>query len=275
MKRRRPFETFGDGEGTSHPLIRGGKVVPQPGKCRLCLEDGDLQKSHFMPAALYPEKKKKIFATRNTVLTDAEQIKGYLLCRTCEAKFNCNGESEVLRWLAAKAPRKNTFPLLDKLKGASTIYTAPDLMVYSGSVLGIDTDKFAYFALSVLWRAAVHQWTLPDGTLTSPLDLGAHEEPIRKFLMEENPFPPETSVVVTVCTDLLSREHWMMPMFGMDRGCMTFPFLVLGVIFRVWLGSAIPQQIRGACCHSSPEKPIFSTRCGDETLEVLGNLAPM
>jgi len=33
------------------------------GKCRLCLEYGDLQESHFMPAALYPKKKKKTFAT--------------------------------------------------------------------------------------------------------------------------------------------------------------------------------------------------------------------
>ena len=184
----------------------------------------------------------------------------------------------MLRWLAAKAPRKNTFPLLDKLKGAptlATLDTAPDLMVHSGPVVGIDMDKFAYFALSVLWRAAVHQWTLPDGTLTSPHDLGVYEEPIRKFLIEETPFPPETSVVVTVCTDLLSREHWITPMFGMEQGCMTFPFLALGVIFRVWLGSKIPEKIRRACCCSSPDKPIFSTHCDDKTLEVLGNLSPM
>jgi len=37
-----------------------------------------------MPAALYPEKKTKTAATRTTVLPDPEQIKAYLLCRTCE-----------------------------------------------------------------------------------------------------------------------------------------------------------------------------------------------
>ena len=165
--------------------------------------------------------------------------------------------------------------LLEKLKGTPPLHAWPDLIVYSGPAVGIDTDKFAYFALSVLWRAAVHQWTLPDGTVTMPHDLGVHEELLRRFLMEETPFPPETAVVMTVCTDLLSREHWITPMLTMEQGCMTFPFLTLGVIFRVWLGTEIPERIRSYCCCSSPEKLMFSTYCDDKIQEILGNLAPM
>jgi hypothetical protein len=174
--------------------------------------------------------------------------------------------------LRRRLQRKGSFPLLEKLRGARILQSSPDLTIYAGPSIGIVTYKFAYFALSVLWRAAVHQWTLPDGTLTTPHDLGVFEEPIRKFLMGETPFPPEAVIVVTVCTDPLSQEHWIHPMFGMEEGCMTFPFLALGVIFRAWLGSMIPERIRGICCCSSPDKVICSTYCDDKTQEVLDNL---
>jgi hypothetical protein len=228
-----------------------------------------------MPAALYPKRRKITFATRTTTRSNPDHVKAYLLCRGCETKFNRNGESEVLRWVAAKALSKDAFPLLEKLKTAPVLRHEADLVAYSGSVVGIDTDKFAYFALSILWRAAVHQWTLPDGTVTVHLNLGAHEEPIRKFLIEETAFPAETAVVMTVCTDPTSREHWITPMFGREEGCMTFPFLTLGLILRVWIGFEIPKRIRWACCYSSPAKPIFAAHCDDETQKILASLPPM
>ena len=222
-----------------------------------------------MPAALYPKNKSITSYTQSTTTEDPREVKAYLLCGECEGKFNRNGESEVLRWLAPKAPRKGSFPLLEKLKDAQILLRGSDFTIYAGSSVGIDTGKFAYFALSVLWRAAVHQWTLPDGTLTTPHDLCVYEEPIRTYLMGERPFPLEAAVVVTVCTDPLSQEHWIHPMFGMEEGCRTFPFLALGVIFRVWLGSAIPERIRDKCCCSSPDKVMCSTYCDDKTQELL------
>jgi hypothetical protein len=243
------------------------------GKCRLCLTDNsNLLESHFMPAALYPKNKRITSFTQSTTTADPTEVKAYLLCSECEGKFNRNGESEVLRWIAPRALRKGSFPLLARLKNAQILLHGADLTIYAGRSVGIDTDKFAYFALSVLWRAAVHQRTLPDGTLTTPRDLGVYEEPIRKFLMGEKPFPLEAVVVVTVCTDPLSQEHWMHPMFGMEEGCMTFPFLALGVIFRVWLGISIPERIRRICCCSSPENVICSTYCDDKTQELLNDV---
>jgi hypothetical protein len=225
-----------------------------------------------MPAALYPKNRRLTSFTQSTTTPDPMEVKAYLLCGECEEKFNRNGESEVLRWVAPKAPRKGSFPLLEKLKSAQILFAGPDLTLYAGPSVGISTDKFAYFAISVLWRAAVHRWTLPDGTLTTRHELGVYEEQIRRFLMGESPFPSEAVVVVTVCTDPLSRGHWFHPTFGMEEGCMTFPFLALGVIFRVWLGSMIPERIRGICCCSSPDKVICSTCHDDKMQEVLGNL---
>jgi hypothetical protein len=77
------------------------------GVCRLCLLEMPLLKSHYMPAALYPTKRQKAkskFATRDVVHTEpTPEIKNYLLCRECESRFSENGESDVLRWVSAKA----------------------------------------------------------------------------------------------------------------------------------------------------------------------------
>jgi len=40
------------------------------------------------------------------------------------------------------------------------------------------TDAFAYFALSIVWSAAVAKWSLPDGGLTTPIEPGTFEEPV-------------------------------------------------------------------------------------------------
>ena len=148
------------------------------GICRLCLSDADLQESHFMPAALYPKNKQVHFATQTNAGTDPVQLKHPLLCRACEQRFNNNGESEVLRWLAPKA---NTFPLHDTVKGKRAFETSDDLNAYRSGKVGIDADKFAYFALSIVWRAAVKQWLLPNDNTTSLIDIAKYAEPIRRI----------------------------------------------------------------------------------------------
>ncbi len=35
-----------------------------------------------------------------------------------------------------------------------------------GPDFSLDMDKFAYFAVSVVWRAATCQWMMQDGNLT-------------------------------------------------------------------------------------------------------------
>jgi hypothetical protein len=53
-----------------------------------------------MPAALYPKNKKIEVATRSQRFIDPEQITASLFCGDCEQRFNRNGESEVLTWMA-------------------------------------------------------------------------------------------------------------------------------------------------------------------------------
>jgi hypothetical protein len=42
--------------------------------------------------------------------------------------------------------------LLEKLNVALHYAKEPNLVAYSGSAIGIDTDKLAYFAISMVWE---------------------------------------------------------------------------------------------------------------------------
>src|SRR6516162_7682843 len=109
------------------------------GVCRLCRHQRELRRSHFMPAALYPRNKKQMLATPKGTFVDFEQVCDRLLCKECEARFNRNGEDEVLRWMAPKA-KNGMSPLLSALRERTPAYTASDLTCHWGSSLGIVPD---------------------------------------------------------------------------------------------------------------------------------------
>ena len=230
------------------------------GTCKLCLKERELLKSHFMPKALYATRRQKSATVVRTVVLSGEtsHLKDYLLCRDCETRFEQNGESEALKWLAPKAKR---FPLGERLKDALPRETFPEMSRYAACEIGLDAAKFAYFALSVVWRGAVHGWDLPDGTRTTPLDLGPHQETIRRFLSGEGAFPHDiASVIVLVCSDPEARSLWIIPCQDEEAGCENYRFIARGVLFRVLLGTSIPDFLREASC-VSPRQPIVYGDC--------------
>ncbi len=245
--------------------------------CRLCLRERELCESHFMPAALYPKTKTITYATQDTGGVAPSEVKDYLLCRECEGRFNQQGESEVLRQLAPGGTNR-PLPLLALVDGVLSLTTLNrGLTVYSGPSVGLATEPFAYFALSLAWRSAVHRWTLPNGNTSTPCDLGPHQESIRRFLLGEAPFPSDIAVVMSVCTDKGSREVWIAPGDGVreEDGCSVVRMQMLGVILIVYLGATIPFHIRQLCCVSSPSKPFTVADCSEVTDHMLGGLAPM
>lgn len=148
-------------------IVRIVLVMPAGGQpCSLSLRE-----SHFIPAALYPRARKPSFASRNRRLVALDSkdrhIKDYVLCFDCEQRFDRNGESEVLYWVS---PKSKTFHLGERLKIAlprDYDQSDPDQSInrYSGTDIGVDLDKFAYFAISIFWRGAAHDWVLPDGSV--------------------------------------------------------------------------------------------------------------
>lgn len=229
--------------------------MPILGKCALCGLERQLQKSHYLPKALYPTRRQKSATlTRGTVVAGApgRHLKDHLLCQECETRFEQNGESEVLRVLAPKNAK--LYSLNDRLRVALAREQFPELSRFAAYEIGLDAAKFAYFAVSVIWRGAVHQWTLPDGSLTTLLDLGTCEGRIREYLLGRSEFPSDIlSVIVIVCSDNESRSVLSVPDQFTELNCRNYRFIARGVTFRVLLGDNIPSELREQSCVSARE----------------------
>lgn len=77
------------------------KANQQLGKCELCLSQGSLIDSHFMPKSAYKIVKQvsqavPIVINDEIAMQADKQVKDYLLCATCEERFNKSGEGWVM-----------------------------------------------------------------------------------------------------------------------------------------------------------------------------------
>ena len=217
-----------------------------------------------MPAALYPANKKKLFARNKQRLIDPEHIVAPLLCDGCERLLNRNGEDEVLRWLAPKA-KQGTSPLYTALRSGMPAWTDDGFTCYWGTSVGLSPERFAYFGLSLVWRAAACEWPLPDGGHTNRLDLGEFAEPIRLYLLGDAPFPPSVYVTLTICSDERSQQIWSPPQRSAEIDGLIVA-AVLGVLFRFWLGRVPPPPIERTVFFPADRNPIFITNCWDNVL---------
>lgn len=235
----------------------------------------ELQDSHFIPRAMYKylrtsseKNPNPMVVGRTKAATTSKQVKDYLLCAKCEDLFNKNGENEILKWVW----NSKSFPLGDRLSVAVPLRLDMGAPAFSGVAIGVDNEKLAYFALSLLWRAAVHEWEMPFGGKTTLLNLGATEESIRKYLLGTAGFPSEVVVVATACTDPLSIQSFSVPsqVLGYPGTC--FAILALGIYFRVPIGSDIPAKIREICCAMSKALLIFQRDCSQKTSGALAQI---
>jgi hypothetical protein len=245
------------------------------GTCKLCLQVGDLQDSHFIPAAMYDYIRKPSAKNPNPVImtprvtaTTSKQMKNHLLCAHCEDLLNNNGEMEILKWVW----NGEQFPLADFLAATPPYSTSQEFLVYSGAALGLDTEKFAYFAISLLWRAAVHQWDLPFGGKTTVLDLGELQEPIRLYLLGKAAIPDDVAILLTVCIDPGSIGSFYTPSRIPNIPTRAFGLLTLGIIFTVHIGRDMEPSARWVCCVKARERPIVVRNCEDKLLVPYANL---
>jgi hypothetical protein len=134
------------------------------GKCKLCLQTKELQNSHYLPKGAYKinrapalKNASPVVLSNDQLLQSSAQLSDYLLCSDCEQRFSKNGEA----WVLGSVPRNygEKFPILDALNAEVPLLTDGDTKFYAGAkVKSLDMEKIAYFAISVFWRGAVHQW---------------------------------------------------------------------------------------------------------------------
>jgi hypothetical protein len=227
-----------------------------------------------MPRAMYKglrDRTRKnpnpIFITSALTATTSKQVTDYVLCADCERRFDKHGEAYMMPMIG----KGSRFPLRDRMKVAIPAREDAESVEYSGATLGIDTDKLGYFALSMVWRGAVHEWRGPFGEKLNLLDLAGMQEPVRQYLCGQAAFP-DAAIVVRVCNDRTSREALLMPSSSGDQYGPSFEMFVLGVHFFVLLGNTIEPSIRNVCCVTSKSKPLFRGDCARRLLQHLSML---
>jgi hypothetical protein len=229
------------------------------GKCRLCLRDNqELQNSHFISSAIYKVckdgNKQPIMVGGGTSRHTGGQISDELLCRDCEQRFSKNGEG----WTIANMARQGVFPIQAVLEKTQALF-ANDHFAAFGQVAGVDVDQLIYFALSIFWRASVHQWLEPDTDRPiQTIALGEYEELLRQFLVNGAPWPKDVVVLVSVWPYANPPLMLHTPVAAKRDGFESFMFSIPGLTFTLAAGTRIPENLRQMCSHSSPQRFIFS-----------------
>jgi hypothetical protein len=210
-----------------------------------------------------------VLVTAKVTMSTSKQVRDYLLCRLCEQRLNRLGENYVLRQMQ----HIGKFPLLDRLRVSPAIDFSIKEGIYAGAAVGLDIEKLAYFALSVVWRSAVHTWHSPDGHAIHSANLGAYQEPIRKYLIGKGPFPKDVTVLVTACTDSESQNSAYEPTSVLGTPNTAVAFLACGIHFTIFFGATFPPAIRNMCCFSSRQQLVFSRNIKHTTLHAYSVLA--
>jgi hypothetical protein len=206
---------------------------------------------------------------RRSVQT-SRQLRNYVLCRDCEQLFSKRGENYVMTQVFDGS--SNKFPLLDALRGATPCWGGPEFAGYDLQALpGVDREQLGYFAASVFWRASVHIWREP-GEKPVTIDLGAYNEPFRKYLLGLDKFPANVAMLIIVCTDTISHESFYTPSLGRRGDDRTYSFMAKGVNFLMVVGKQAPQELRNLCAVTGQRKLILSRDCEAKVLSAFHRL---
>lgn len=138
--------------------------------CYLCQQDAKLKKSHIIPefvyTALYDKKHKfHVLSTHQVRPRPMEQkgIRERLLCGSCEqhlSKYEKYAREVLLGGISITVQQDGNLIRLSDL----------------------NYRKFKLFQLSILWRASI-----ASNPMFSKVNLGPHEEYIRKMIHDDNP----------------------------------------------------------------------------------------
>lgn len=245
----------------------------QTRNCKLCLKKKDLQDSHYLSAGLYKIARKRggpVVRTPKIIVGIDKQVREYLLCRDCEQLFNINGESYVLPLVKQSDV---DFPLLTMLNNHTPMAEGQNNgSAFSGSEVGIDTDKLGYYALSMFWRGSVSAWKTLGQQTTSVYLTPDNQEAIRRFLLEMTEWPPGISVQVTACTDLVSQDNVLAPVNWDNQAYVGCVMVVFGIRFELVCGVMSGSREWYLCCVNSPARVIFRHSFEDTTQEQLDDM---
>jgi len=228
------------------------------GECKLCLENKNLARSHFNPAAVYKifdsphsPNRNPVLVTSNVVVQTSKQITDYTFCDDCEDVFDEGGE----RWFLPLLPKnRNTFPLFELVNGVPPDCVEGDSRCFAASRNpSICVKDLAHFALGLFWRGTL-RWKSSE---YEPINLGPYAGEIASFLLGKTAFPKDVVLSVTVIPPPLRVMLSYMPFEGVKDGMVhNFSLYLPGVHFLLSVGKEMVAESRDLCFYANPLHPI-------------------
>lgn len=135
--------------------------------CQLCLKESELSNSHILPeffySGIYDDLHRTIALSRDSERIIQKGLREYLLCQECETKLS------RYEGYAAKL-----------IRDIPNFACTPDgRFLFSENV---NYFHLKLFQLSILWRASIAK-----NVAFAQVNLGPHEEIVRRMLLEEKP----------------------------------------------------------------------------------------
>jgi hypothetical protein len=221
------------------------------GTCGLCRKLATLQKSHFLPSALfkavaqvqlpYDDAPVLMDITKGTAVQSNFQPQKHFLCGACEQLFSSRGERQVID----NCHRKDgAFKLRDGLRAIKPSLVRRERRIYLGHELPAEFDApaYTYFVLSVLWRGSAADWPGAIGSHRNSIS-PQFEEEIRLYLLGESSTPKDIAVNIYVNFDPAPVTFLAFPTHG-DVEVAGHRFnqhglVIPGMRFIVWIGPGV------------------------------------
>ncbi len=205
------------------------------GICALCQRTAELQDSHLIPMWAYRRicdvdplgsKAPVHIAGRYAVLSN-KQTRRYLLCADCEQRFS-KSEGRVAKLTSPDNGQIKLFRNITRLATPRNVLASLNHVE--------DGNHIAYFAASVMWRGCV---------MSRGCKLGPYEPKFRQYLIGATPFPREAVVSVGLLepSPNVDARGWVSePTSTKTSMGWCHGFLLAGLVFRCWVGKAIPPE---------------------------------
>lgn len=219
-------------------------------KCKLCGEHSILKKSHLMPKSIYkaitrtfhPHDSAPVWASKSqqSAYYSNSQITTKLLCGACEDRFNKHGEKYVVGKCMKNA---QTFELKRILDCSSPSIHVNGFSYFAPKdIPKLNSEKFAYFAASIVWRATAADWGNDDiANLNNALP-DEFKEPLQQYLLKKAEFP--RNIYITVCVDDDADPDPIMSLPSGDiEENMRVSFFIPGIKFNVFFGAEADKEL--------------------------------
>jgi len=232
---------------------RAHRPMNNMNSCRLCRSpSGGLKKSHLLARAFYARIRNKtgsdpVIVTPTQITQKSGQVKDFLLCAVCEGRLNKRGE----KWTLENYPQLDgSFPLQSALLKATPFKEQNGDKYYRGnSVQGVDLDKLGYFAVSVYWRAGVHQWDFLDRT--DKLSLGPYERRSGCTYLMKHPFQKRRHYIFWFLLHRSPGTVFFFPAHTARKPFHCHGFSIPGITFALSLGNISAEERDECAIHSN------------------------